>query len=85
MKWKKWGVHLYMREYLARFFPGREAEAKRIGLITDEIVENVNLLESKEDIGDKEEDFAMICSSGLPVPESCRFTHEISSKKVMKS
>ena len=60
LKWKKWGVLNYMRPYLAAFFPGREAEAKDIGLIVDEMVENVNLLENIEHVQDDDAEMDLI-------------------------
>eukprot|EP01083_Nonionella_stella_P222683 794365_1 len=48
--WKKWGVHKIFREYLSIFFPGREAEAKAIGLISDDIEQDsINTLVRNDD------------------------------------
>ena len=54
LKWKKWGVLGYMRSYLASFFPGQEAKAKEIRLITDEIAEQTVLLQNEEERKDDE-------------------------------
>ena len=60
LKWKKWGVLNYMRSYIAAFFTGREADAKDIGLIVDDIVKDVDLMQSVEDVQDDDAEMDLI-------------------------
>ena len=55
MKWTKWGVLGYMRSYLSLFFPGREADARNIGLIVEDADEQVNSLENGDECKDDDD------------------------------
>ena len=60
LKWTKWGVLGYMRSYLALFFPGREEEAIKIGLMKPDDDEQVNLFKNDEEVKDNEDELDLI-------------------------
>ena len=60
LKWTKWEVLGYMRSYLALFFPGREEEAIKIGLLKADEDEQVSLFKKDEDIKDDEDELDLI-------------------------
>ena len=60
LKWRKWGVLGYMRSYLAAFFPGKEQEAKQIGLISDDAAEQADSLQNDEELKDDEDELDLI-------------------------